>query len=167
MLKIELNKTFTVTGIKWNAIDKVEAGYLCIADSIGDRKFGKNNDWRKSYIREELKELAEKIEKALCIELPVMERNLLSLDGEGEYGTCKDKVSLLTLDEYRKYKKVIQRTREWWWTLTPYSTTNCSNDYWAAVVAPFGNVDYYYCRNDDGVRPICIFPSSIFESEEE
>lgn len=164
MLKIELNKSFTVAGIKWNVIDKVEEGYLCIAESIGKREFGRNNDWRKSYIREELKQLAEKIEKELGIELPEFERNLLSLDGEDEYGTCKDKVSLLTFDEYRKYKKVIPRNREWWWTITPDSTPNCTNDYWITVVAPSGSINCIDCNDVSGVRPVCIFPSCIFES---
>lgn len=47
----------------------------------------------------------ERIEKAFgqnrIIEHTV---NLLSMDGTDEYGTSTDKVSLLTIDQYRKYR---------------------------------------------------------------
>lgn len=156
-----------IAGISWIVIDETEQGKLCIAeDSIQYNEFGPNNDWSKSYIRNKLVDLAKKIEKEIGVELPVMERNLLSLDGEDEYGTCKDKVSLLTFDEYRKYKKVIPKINEWWWTVTPDTTPNCRNDYWNTVVSPSGDIFDFNYFNDIGVRPFCIFPSSIFESEE-
>ena len=167
MLKMKSNKVFEALGMKWSVLEKVEAGYLCIADSIGDRKFGSNNDWRESNIRKEMQELAEKIEKELGIELPEFERNLLSLDGEDEYGTCMDKVSIISFDEYRKYKKKIPNIHKWCWTLTPDSTPEGAGDSFVTVVAPSGDVFNGNCGNVNGVRPFCIFPSSIFESEEE
>lgn len=159
--------SFEAVGMKWKVLDKLENGYLAIADSIGDKKFGKNNDWKESDIRKELEELAEKIEKGLGIVLPEFERNLLSLDGQTEYGECMDKVSLLTVDEYRKYRKLLPNTDKWWWMCTPWSTPCNGYEHSVSVVSPSGNFivsNYYY--NNSGVRPVCIFPFSIFESEE-
>lgn len=167
MLNMELNKTFTVAGIRWTVLEKLENGYLAIADSIGDKRFGKNNDWKESSIRKMLNsEFAEKLEKELGVKLPTFERNLLSLDGLKEYGACMDKVSMISVDEYRKYREKLPNTGKWWWTLTPDST-RCNGDYsWIRVVSPSGIIDYINYFYDLGVRPVCIFPSSIFESEE-
>ena len=94
------------------------------------------------------------------------ERNLLSLDGQTEYGTCDDKVSLLTVDEYRKYRKLIPNTDDWFWLISPWSTPCNGFKNSVTVVAPTGDViggDYDF---SSGVRPFCIFSSAIFESEE-
>lgn len=112
-------------------------------------------------------DLRKKIENELGVDsLVEFERDLLSLDGQTEYGTCRDFVSLISVDEYRKYRKLLPNTERWWWTLTPDSTP-CNNDgKWLRVVSPSGNFNSNYCRNSIGVRPVCIFSSSIFESEE-
>ena len=89
------------------------------------------------------------------------------MDGQTEYAHCKDKISILTVDEYRKYRKFLPNMDKWWWLITPWSTPY--NDYFksVAVVSSSGNVDDYYCDFDYGVRPVCIFSSSIFESGED
>lgn len=94
-------------------------------------------------------------------------RDLLSLDGLEEYGESDDFVSLLTVDEYRKYRKHIPNTDEWWWIITPWSTHCNDCDIYTTVVSPSGCICSYCCNDDGcGVRPVCIFSSSIFESEE-
>ena len=162
-----VGKTIEIAGIKWRVLDKVAQGYLVITEeSVGNKMFGSNNDWRESPIRKYINgEFLKELEKAFG-ELPSFERNLLSMDGQTEYGTCMDKVSLLTVDEYRKYRKHLPNTNEWWWLITPDSTP-CNNDNWCVrVVAPSGDFDYRGCNYYCGVRPFCIFPFSIFESEE-
>lgn len=98
--------------------------------------------------------------------MPVIEfdRDLLSMDGQTEYAHCKDKISILTVDEYRKYRKILPNMDKWWWLLTPWSTP--ANDYSTtiAIVSPSGYVSSDFCVNESGVRPVCIFSSSIFES---
>lgn len=92
------------------------------------------------------------------------DRDLLSMDGQTEYGHCKDKISILTVDEYRKYRKLLPNMPKWWWLITPWSTP--VNDYNStlAVVSPSGFVLNYDYDFSLGVRPVCICSSSIFES---
>ena len=92
-------------------------------------------------------------------------RVLTSLDGQTEYGTCEDYVSLITVDEYRKYRDLLPNTGEYWWTLTADSTASNDNSRWVRVVSPRGYFSRSDCYYYDGVRPVCIFSSSIFESE--
>lgn len=165
-----IEDTFEVAGLKWTILDITEHGYMCIADRLeGNRQFDTTcNDWKSSDLRNYLntefhKKLSAEIGEDNIIPF---ERDLLSLDGQTEYGTCEDKVSLLSLDEYRKYRKLIPNTDYWWWLITPDST-KCNDDTtWVRVVRPSGDFSYFSCSYGYGVRPICIFSSSIFESEE-
>ena len=170
--KPEVGETITVAGITWRVLDKLEKGYLVISDGFygEDRKFdGSCNNWKCSDLRKELNtDLKDKIEDELGKGALVgFERDLLSMDGQTEYGTCKDLVSLISVDEYRKYRKFLPSTDRYWWTITPDSTP-CNNDSTCLrVVSPDGYVYIHdYCRSY-GVRPFCIFSSSIFESEED
>lgn len=170
--KPEVGETITVAGITWRVLDKLEKGYLVISDGFygEDRKFdGSCNNWKCSDLRKELNtDLKDKIEDELGKGALVgFERDLLSMDGQTEYGTCKDLVSLISVDEYRKYRKFLPSTDRYWWTITPDSTP-CNNDSTCLrVVSPGGCVYYDDCRSSLGVRPFCIFSSSIFESEED
>ena len=168
MLRINENKTFELAGTTWTVLDQTEKGFLCIADSICNMQFGKNNNWKESRIREFLnKEFLKKIENEIGEgTLIEFERNLLSLDGLDEYGACTDKVSLINLDEYRKYRKKIPNTDKWWWMITPDSTPSNDDSEWMAVVSPSGLIYGYDFSCDFGVRPFCIFASCIFESGE-
>lgn len=169
--KPEIGKTIEVAGINWMVLDKLEKGYFAISEDFygRDREFDDNcNDWKSSDLRNELNtDLRKKIESELGTDsLVEFERNLLSLDGQTEYGTCRDYVSLISVDEYRKYRKLLPNTGKWWWTLTPDSTA-CNNDgKWLRVVSASGFISCYNCCSSAGVRPVCIFSSSIFESEE-
>lgn len=169
--KPEIGKTIEVAGINWLVLDKLEKGYFAISEDFygRDRGFDDNcNDWKSSDLRNELNtDLRKKIESELGTDsLVEFERNLLSLDGQTEYGTCRDFVSLISVDEYRKYRKLLPNTERWWWTLTPDSTP-CNNDgKWLRVISPSGDFNCNVCSCSGGVRPVCIFSSSIFESEE-
>lgn len=161
----EVGKTMEIAGVQWIILEETNKGYVALAaEPIGRMEFGKNNDWKESNIREFLNtEFLRKIEKEIG-ELPEFERDLLSLDGQTEYGKCMDKISLISLDEYRKYRKYIPNYEHYWWTLTPDSTRCNKDSSWIRVVDPSG-----YFSNDGrgvshGVRPFCIFPCEIFES---
>lgn len=162
-----IGDTFELVDTTWKILDITGVGYICLADSIKDMEFDSDsNNWENSDLRGYLngvffEKMAAEIGSKNIISF---ERNLLSLDGQTEYGKCEDKVSLLTVDEYRKYRSLIPNTEDyWWWLVSPWSTP--CNDYEraVAVVSSGGNV-ISNCSNNYGVRPVCIFSSSIFES---
>lgn len=168
MEKPGIGKTVEIAGMEWMILDKTEKGYFSVLNGFDgkERAFDSySNNWISSKLREELNtKFLKKIEDELGEDAVIgFDRDLLSLDGQTEYGHCEDKISLLTVDEYRKYRKLLPNMPKWWWLITPWSTP--VNDYNStlAVVSPSGFIDcYYYCLSY-GVRPVCIFSSSIFE----
>lgn len=163
-----IGDTFELADTTWKILDITSAGYICLADSIEERQFDSDSsNWENSDLRDYLNEgFLEKIAAEIGLENIVpFERDLLSLDGQTEYGKCEDKVSLLTVDEYRKYRSLIPNTEDyWWWLVSPWSTP--CNDYkrTVTVVSSAGFISSHGCCNYSGVRPVCIFSSSIFES---
>lgn len=167
--KPEIGKVIELAGMEWMILNKTEDGYFAILNGFDGkpRSFDPDsNNWISSKLRKELntrflKKITDEFGEDAVIEF---DRDLLSLDGQTEYGHCKDKISILTMDEYRKYRKFLPNMGKWWWLITPWSTP--ANDYntTLTVVSPSGNVSYNDCSIDFGVRPVCIFSSSIFES---
>ena len=156
-----------IGGRKWKVLDQTEKGVVCICENIGDRKFDRrSNNYANSDIRKYLNtEVLKELEVAVGAENIIpFERDLISLCGLKEYDTCEDKVSLISVDEYRKYREFLPRTGEWWWTLTPDSVESNGDESWVNIVSPSGDISYDFCYYDRVVRPVCIFSSSIFES---
>jgi hypothetical protein len=168
--KPEVGNTVEVAGIKWLVLDKLEKGYLVISeDFYGEYKAFDNskNDWKTSNLRNYLntklkKEIEEDVGQDALVKF---DRDLTSMDGQTEYGICEDYVSIITFDEYRKYRKLLPNTGEYWWTLTPDSTTCNDDSQWVRVVSQRGDIYFDVCNFNFGVRPVCIFSSSIFGSE--
>lgn len=166
-----ISDTFELAGLTWKILDITDAGYKCLAEKMNERMVFDSdcNDWRESDLREYLNgDFLEKLVREIGADNIIpFERNLLSLDGQTEYGTCEDKVSLLTVDEYRRYRKLIPNTDDyWWWLITPWSTPCNDIERSIAVVSSSGDFGNDNCRSGGGVRPFCIFSSAIFESEE-
>ena len=168
--KLGVGDTFEVAGLKWTILDITEKGYVCLADKYGkDIQFDTDcNNWQASDLRNHLNTtfLKEMEEVVGGDNILPFERDLLSLDGQTEYGTCEDKVSLLTVDEYRKYRAMIPNADYWWWLITPYSTPCNGYEKYVTVVSPGGGIFSFECNCNRGVRPFCIFSPSIFASEE-
>lgn len=167
--KPEIGKVIELAGMEWLILDKTEKGYFAILNGFDgkERTFDSNsNNWISSKLRNELntrflKKITDELGEDAVIEF---DRDLLSLDGQTEYGHCEDKISLLTVDEYRKYRKFLPNMDKWWWLLTPWSTP--ANDYsiTLTVVSTLGCIGGFSFDGGNGVRPVCIFSSSIFES---
>lgn len=160
---------FELAGLKWKIIDVLDLGCMCLAEKSELMRFDPDiNDWRISELRRHLNsDLLEKIEDEIGEENVIkFERDLLSVDGQNQYRACKDKVSLLTLDEYRKYRSLIPNEGYCWWLLTPWSTSHSGYYTLTTVVLPSGLTNYCLCNVSLGLRPVCIFSPSIFESKE-
>lgn len=165
----EIGKVIELAGMDWLILDKTEKGYFAILNGFDEKERtfdSTSNNWITSKLRNELnarflKKITDELGKDAVIEF---DRDLLSMDGQTEYGHCKDKISFLTVDEYRKYRKLLPNMDKWWWLLTPWSTPVNDFSTTIAVVSPSGCIDYSYYNCEYGVRPVCIFSSSIFES---
>lgn len=133
-----------------------------------DMEFGENNDWTKSGIRHYLNTEYDKHISKMFGSDNIMSHtvDLLSLDGLDDYGTVIDRVSLLTIDLYRKYRKVIGDNMDrWWWLATPDSTPSGWSARGVQGVCDFGGVSCDVCGFSGGVRPFFILNSSILVSK--
>ena len=165
----EIGKVIELAGMDWLILDKTEKGYFAILNGFDEKERtfdSTSNNWITSKLRNELnarflKKITDELGKDAVIEF---DRDLLSMDGQTEYGHCKDKISFLTVDEYRKYRKLLPNIDKWWWLLTPWSTPVNDFSTTITVVSPSGFICSGIYDYVIGVRPVCIFSSSIFES---
>ena len=166
---IKVGEIITIADTDFIVLDKADDEVMCLTRDFvyTSAQFDSNtNNYANSNIRKKLnKEFAQKLidevgKRGLCD----IELNLVSLDGLDEYGTVTDKVGLLTVDMYRKYNRIIERypVNNWWWLATPWSTPHRGYSSGVCVVGSGGTVYSDLCDSYFGVRPFCIFSSSIF-----
>ena len=167
LANIKDGEIFSIAGVEFiKFFDKDGITTAVAKNSLGDYRFGDNNNFAESSIKKMLeKDFLPKIEKEIGAENIVEhEVDLLSLDGSDKWGKVNCKVSLPTFDFYRQNVKVFDKhkLKDYWWTVTPDSTSEHYNDYWLVCVSPVGCIisnyyNYYYY----GVRPFLTFVSSI------
>ena len=133
------------------ALEQSDNGTKVISKEFAytNRDFGDCSDWKKSPLRALLNcDYYTKIAKLVgASNIISMERDLTSLDGLDDYGTCNDKISLLSASEYAKYHKILDLKSNYpdrWWTITPASTP--SNDY-SRFVCYIGSNGVLYWSN--------------------
>lgn len=139
-------------------------------DSLFVSPYGDNNNFAQSVIRGKLDKVLAKIEKLVGAEnVLTFDTDLLSMCGSETYGKMSAKISLPTFDFYRRNRAIFEKYKisKWWWLATPWETPDHGNDWWAACVSPSGGIYYHNFINNFGVRPFCIFSSSILVSCEE
>ena len=95
--------------------------------------------------------------------------DLTSVDMQHEFEPCTCKVRPITFDEARKYNNLLanEDLGDWWWTCTPWSTTERNWKYAITVVSSSGYFGNDGCSNYGVVRPFCILKSNIFVSKGE
>lgn len=122
--------------------------------------------------------LKERIERDI---LPVLETDfgadniiehevdLVTVDMQREFGTCKCKVRPVTFDEAREFNDLLVKEDlpDWYWTCTPWSTKERGWGRSLAVVSPRGDFISNYGNFNDGVRPVLYLKSNIFVSKGE
>lgn len=166
LLALKVGETFKVNDVEYIVLEQLDGNQTAIIrkELLEDkREFDSdNNDWRTSSIREflngeYLKEIENAFGKDRIVEHTI---DLLSLDGLDDYGTSNDKVSLLTIDQYRKYRKVLGENMDnWWWLVTPDSTPAGDSTHYVQGVCFGGGVSYGGCGYSGGVRPFFILQS--------
>ena len=165
-IKAKIGETFRIGKYEFIRFKNTQGGVAVVLnDILFMSRFGDNNDLSKSDILKKLEGFLSEIKGLVGAEnILEFETDLTSLDGSKKHGVMRSRISLPTFDFYRENVSIFDQYKpdRWWWLATPYSTTDHYNDTWIVCVSPRGNFNYddYY----SGVRPFCIFSSSIFES---
>jgi hypothetical protein len=167
---LPVGATFSKSGKEFIVLEHFDDGNTAVIakESLKDKmSYGANNNFAGSNIRKFLNtDYLGKFEDDFGVENIVEhDIDLLSLDGLDDYGVDKAKVSLLTIDQYRKYRKILgANLGSWWWLATPDSTPSGYGAAYARCVDSRGRIDYCDCGFSGGVRPFCILKSTIFVS---
>lgn len=166
ILELNAGDMFNVDGVEYIVLEQLDGNQTAILRKElldENMKFdSNNNNWKTSSIRKflngkYLEEIEREFGKNRIVEHEV---DLLSLDGLDNYGISTDKVSLLTIDQYRKYRKVLGENMDnWWWILTPDSTHSGWSTRCVRCVLSGGDVGYGGCDCGGGVRPFFIVQS--------
>lgn len=158
----KIGDTILYANMRWTVLDKDENGNIKIfALNLKKHcKFDKkSSNWEESYLRKKLPNLFPKINLSDLVEF---ERDLRTEEGNDKYGKCVDKISLISADEYRKYRKLIPKVNKMFWTLT--ATFECRyKEYeylFVQYVLPYCEFGNLYCYGIIDVRPLCVLKSS-------
>lgn len=138
-------------------------------ESQGESRFGENNNYAESELRRRTAAwLDDLLDHGVDPDL-IRSRtiDLTTLDGHGEYGTLEVKAAPLTLDEARKYAKVIPNCDDACWLATGWGGPEYFGATSALDVSTGGNWDGNYCSDSYGVRPALVISSFLLPSENE
>lgn len=170
---VDVGKTIEIGGKNFIVLEHIPNKGTAIISAefeYENMKFGENSNWLESPIRAKLHdEYYTWISGVVgSSNLTQMQRDLTSMDGLDDYGVCYDTISMLTMDEYRKYHKILglkPNYDDWWWTITPASTP--SNGYAGGVcyVCCGGSLRWCGCGWSSAVRPFCVLNSSVLVLE--
>lgn len=152
---------FIYNGIEFICLDIIDGNYLAMtAKPYVEIPFDTNgkNDWRKSSLRRVLNnDFLDLLGRRHLIK---QTSDLIADNGDKAYGTSEDYVTILSCNQYRKYREIIHLFGEWRWTLTPWSSSiygEISED--VRVIIPSGRFACSCAYNTHGVAPVCLFSS--------
>ena len=170
-LGVKNGETFKVGEFEFIKFPDVNGKTPVVMKDIAFRsRFGKNNDFRSSEILKRLE--AEVLPKIIAVvgeeNVCTFKTDLTTLDGLKVYGELEGRISLPTMDFYRANVDIFDRHKveDWWWLATADSAKPHYDPVWALCVSPSGYFNFVSFNFDRGVRPFCIFESSIFGSSE-
>ena len=162
-IKLRPGEEFVYNGIRFICLDIIGGNYQAItADCWCEQRFNDNyndgcNNWKTSTLRRFLNEdvLEEHFDAKHLIK---QTSNLTADNGDKAYGTCEDYITLLSCEQYRKYRDYVPLFEECMWTLTPWrcDTGNASI---VRYVCPAGAVYYSGADGSGGLAPVCLFNS--------
>lgn len=149
-------------------LDHLDQGTLCMVLDSVNCKFGKNNNYAESELKEYLNEwyLDDWLNDGACFtDFVEMEVDLTANDGLDDYGKCRCFLAPRTCEQHRKYRKLIPNPDELEWTVTAYSTESNKCSYDAYLVTSAGALSIIYFSygvySAYGVRPLFILNPSV------
>lgn len=150
---------FIYNGIEFICLDIINGDYLAMtAKPWAKLPFDTNNknNWKNSSLRRVLNnDFLELLDKKHLVK---QTSDLIADNGDKAYGTSEDYVTILSCDQYRKYRDIVPLFEEWMWTLTPWSCITSNSNY-VRYVDTTGDVYSYSAYNSIGVAPACLFSS--------
>lgn len=152
---------FNFKGFEWIVLNNnVDGGVLGIMTSAWNNKeysfdYDGCNNYAKSSLRRKLRdELLPILGKDNLIPHEV---DLTADNGDDRYGTVKDKLFILSCDEYRKYRKNVPLLPERMWTCTPWYISDTGYGYYVRYVDTDSSLDSGDSDDSRGVAPACVF----------
>ena len=146
-------------------LDHLEQGTLCMVLDSVKCKFGQNNNYAESELKEYLNEwyLDDWLnDGAFIADFVEMEVDLTANDGLDDYGKCRCFLAPRTCEQHRKYRKLIPNPDKPEWTVTAYSTESNKCPYVACRVTAAGSFGVGIVDDDAyGVRPLFILNPSV------
>ena len=162
-IKLRPGEEFVYNGIRFICLDIIDGNYLAItADCWCEKRFNEEyedgcNNWEKSTLRRFLNEdvLVEHFDTKHLVK---QTSDLIADNGDKAYGTCEDYITLLTCDQYRKYRDYVPLFEECMWTLTPWRC-GTGDAYYVRLVNPTGAISSISAYYSIGLAPVCLFNS--------
>lgn len=152
-----------ICGYYWTAIDDGGLTYYFMKDVLRKSKFGKTNNYAKSYVREYLinSDLATELKKEFGDKLVPISLDLTSMDGIKEYGCVEgDILAIPNIQLLMKFGEKIPLVDDWYWLATPNQTPARKDSSYVLCVGFGGGVYCGVCGwCDCGVRPFFILQS--------
>lgn len=164
--ELNIGERFEFRYFDWVVLDKDESGVFAVMTDfwqILPFDMYNCNNWEKSSLRRVLNsEFLNRIGKNNLV--PV-ESDLIADNGDKAYGKTTDYVTILSCDQYRKYRDnlLFFKDKGWMWTITSLScySGNSGNGHSVCGVSPSGNIrSELAVYRDGGVAPACKFASS-------
>lgn len=153
-----------ICGYDWTPIQDGDLTYYFMNGILFESRFGKNNDYKTSDVREKLQEsdLLADLKKDFGDRLVPISLDLTSMDGCKDYGKCEgDLLAIPNVELLMKFGDKIPLVDNWYWLATPNQTLSRGDSAWVRCVCSGGRVFYDDCRWCDGaVRPFFILRSS-------
>lgn len=161
----EFVKLGDIAGITFVLLADTLPGY-CAFESEGADDDRDHNNFIGSNVKRVVDEWlhSHKVLSEAALALPI---DLTSMDGMTDYGMPNVYGRILTVDEYRKYRRFIPLTDKPFWTATPWctrSSRSASSDYAYSVSAGGSLNDYRVSDADYCARPALALKSSLLVS---
>ena len=174
--KVRNGEHFIVDGEEFVKLDDIAGGaFVLLADTLPDYCAFESEDAdddrdHNNFIGSNVKRVVDEWlhrHKTLSNAAMALSIDLTSMDGMTDYGMPNVYGRILTVDEYRKYRRFIPLTDKPFWTATPWCTRSSDSSYYYyayyvdTVGSVFRNYAYYAYRC---ARPALALKSSLLVS---
>ena len=157
LAQVRRGEHFAIDGVEFVKLeDDLDAAFAVAADTLpeccqfesDDAEREDHNNFSGSHIAKVMERWLRDQHKPIfdaTLERPI---DLTSMDGMTTYGKPFAVARLLTIDEFRKYRRFIPLTSKPFWTATP----------WTTLRSPLSFVNYaYYIFTDGTVYNCCVY----------